>query len=61
MSFQEADHSFGIYIVLMFGRFHWFGFNQESTFKTTCTGIVTGYHQHLSEMFFFTFLIRIQQ
>ena len=61
MSFQEADHSFRIYIILMLSRFHRFRFNQESTFKTTGTSIITSNSQHLCKVFFFTFLICIQK
>ena len=61
MSFQEADYSFRIYVILMFSRFHRFRFDQESTFETTGTGIVTSNRQHLCKVFFFTFLICVQK
>ena len=61
VSFEEADNRFRIYIVLMFGRFHRFRFDQERTFETTGTGIVASQRQHLCQVFFFSLLIRVQQ
>ena len=61
MSFQESDYCFCIYIILMFCRFHRFRLNQESTFETTGTSIITSDGQHFCQVFFFTFLICIQK
>ena len=61
MSFQEADYSFRIYIILVFSGLHRFRFDQESTFETTGTSIVTSDSQHLCQVFFFTFLICVQK
>ena len=61
VSFQEADNSFSIYVILMFCRFHRFRLNQESTFEATSTCIVTSDSQHLRKVFFFTFLVSVQQ
>ena len=59
--FQEADNSFSIYVVLVLAWFHRFRFNQESTLETFATCIVTSQFQHLSQVFFFTFLVSVQQ
>ena len=61
VSLQEADNCLCIDIILMLCRFHGFRFNQESALETTCTSIITGNGQHLCQMFFFAFLISIQQ
>ena len=61
VSFQEADNGFCICIILVFGRFHRFRFDKECTFEATGTSIIAGDSQHLCQVFFFAFLICIQQ
>ena len=45
----------------MFGRFHRFRFDEESTFETFCTGIVASDGEHHGQMLFLPFLIGIEQ
>ena len=61
VSLQEADNGFGVYIILVFCRFHRFRFNQEGTFEAAGTGIVASDGQHLCEVLFLTLLVCIQQ
>ena len=61
VSLQEADNGFGVYIILVFCRFHRFRFNQEGTFEAAGTCIVAGDGQHLCEVLFLTLLVCIQQ
>ena len=61
VSFQETDDGFGVDIILVLGRLHGFRLNQEGAFETLCAAIVTGNGEHLCQMFFFSFLVGIQQ
>ena len=61
MCFQEADHGFGVYIVLMFGGFHRLWLDQECTGETFGAGIVAGHGQHGCQMFLFALLVGIEQ
>ena len=58
---QEPDNRFGIEIVLVLGRFHRFGFDEEGSLETFGTGIITRFGKHHGQVFLFAFHVGIQQ
>ena len=58
---QETYYGFSIHVILVLGRFHRFRLNQEGTGKAFGACIVAGDGQHLRQVFFFTFLVGVQQ
>ena len=58
--FKKTDYRFCICVVLVFHRFHRFGFDQECSLKTLATGIIPRFGQEEGEVGLFTLLIGIQ-
>ena len=61
MGFEESYDGFSIHIILVLGRFHRFGFDEERTGKPLGTGIVASHAQHGSQMLLLTFLVGVEQ
>ena len=59
--FQESNHSFSIHVILVVGWFHRLRFNEECARKTFASCVVTCHGEHLSQVFFFSLLVRVKQ
>ena len=59
MSFEEANYSFCVYIILMLSRLHWFRLDEECACETFAASIVASQCKHSCEMLLFTLLVGI--
>ena len=61
MSFEEANYSFCVYIILMLSRLHWFRLDEECACETFAASIVASQCKHSCEMLLFTLLVCVEQ
>ena len=59
MSFEEANYSFCVYIILMLSRFHRLRLDEECACETFAASIVASQCKHSCKMLLFTFLVGI--
>ena len=58
---KKTDHGGRIVIVLMFGGFAGFGFNEESAFEPLLAGVVPRHGEKTGQMVEFPFHIRVEE
>src|SRR5690606_36363803 len=58
---QEADNGFAVEIVLVLGRLHWLGFDQEVAFETISTTVITSHSQEARHMLLLTLDVSVEQ
>ena len=61
MRFEETDDGLSVHIVLMFGRLARFGFDEERTFESFGTRVVTRHTEHSSHVLFLAALVGVEQ